>query len=64
MDDRGTPLNQAPMINDKDVDLYKLFKVLQQIYILFKVLLLNVYVCDNLFTLVHIFFMMCSSVFL
>ncbi|KAL4135552.1 hypothetical protein QTP88_007156 [Uroleucon formosanum] len=27
MDDRGTPLNQAPVINDKDVDLYKLFKV-------------------------------------
>ncbi|XP_060868369.1 AT-rich interactive domain-containing protein 4B-like isoform X3 [Metopolophium dirhodum] len=27
MDDRGTPLNQAPVINDKDVDLYKLFKI-------------------------------------
>uniref|UniRef100_A0A2S2NDH2 AT-rich interactive domain-containing protein 4A n=1 Tax=Schizaphis graminum TaxID=13262 RepID=A0A2S2NDH2_SCHGA len=27
MDDRGTPLNQAPMIDEKDVDLYKLFKV-------------------------------------
>ncbi|XP_060859936.1 AT-rich interactive domain-containing protein 4B-like [Metopolophium dirhodum] len=27
MDDRGTPLNQAPVINEKDVDLYKLFKV-------------------------------------
>lgn len=27
MDDRGTPLNQGPVINEKDVDLYKLFKV-------------------------------------
>lgn len=27
MDDRGTPLNQSPVINEKDVDLYKLFKV-------------------------------------
>ncbi|XP_016663267.1 AT-rich interactive domain-containing protein 4B-like isoform X2 [Acyrthosiphon pisum] len=27
MDDRGTPINQAPVINEKDVDLYKLFKV-------------------------------------
>lgn len=27
MDDRGTPLNQAPMINDKDVDICKLFKI-------------------------------------
>jgi len=27
MDDRGTPINQVPVINDKDVDLYKLFKV-------------------------------------
>ncbi|KAL4154109.1 hypothetical protein QTP88_001942 [Uroleucon formosanum] len=27
MDDRGTPINQAPVINKKDVDLYTLFKV-------------------------------------
>ncbi|XP_060859014.1 uncharacterized protein LOC132936326 isoform X2 [Metopolophium dirhodum] len=27
MDDRGTPINEAPVINEKDVDLYKLFKV-------------------------------------
>ncbi|XP_060843777.1 AT-rich interactive domain-containing protein 4A-like isoform X3 [Rhopalosiphum padi] len=27
MDDRGTPLNQGPVINEKDVDLYKLFKI-------------------------------------
>ncbi|KAE9534067.1 hypothetical protein AGLY_008803 [Aphis glycines] len=27
MDDRGTPLNQTPVINEKDIDLYKLFKV-------------------------------------
>jgi len=27
MDDRRTPINQAPVINEKDVDLYKLFKV-------------------------------------
>jgi len=31
MDDRGTPLNQAPVINDKDVDLYKLFKVFDKL---------------------------------
>ncbi|XP_050531327.1 AT-rich interactive domain-containing protein 4B-like isoform X2 [Daktulosphaira vitifoliae] len=31
MDDRGTPLNQAPMINEKDVDLYKLFKVVNNL---------------------------------
>ncbi|XP_050438294.1 AT-rich interactive domain-containing protein 4B-like isoform X2 [Adelges cooleyi] len=31
MDDRGTPLNQAPMINDKDVDMYKLFKVVNNL---------------------------------
>lgn len=28
MDDRGTPINEVPVINDMDVDLYKLFKVL------------------------------------
>lgn len=27
MDDRGTPLNQVPNMNDKDLDLYKLFNV-------------------------------------
>ncbi|VVC46042.1 Hypothetical protein CINCED_3A014876 [Cinara cedri] len=27
MDDRGTPLNQIPVVHGKDVDLYKLFKV-------------------------------------
>ncbi|XP_025203332.1 AT-rich interactive domain-containing protein 4A-like [Melanaphis sacchari] len=27
MDDRETPLNQTPMINEKDVDLFKLFKI-------------------------------------
>jgi len=47
MDDRGTPLNQAPVINDKDVDLYKLFKVLlmvlirQRIPLLFNLLILG-----------------------
>jgi len=32
MDERGTPLNQSPTINEKDVDLYKLFKVNLQSY--------------------------------
>lgn len=27
MDEHGTPLNETPVINEKDVDLYKLFKV-------------------------------------
>lgn len=27
MDDRGTPINKGPIIGNKDVDLYKLFKV-------------------------------------
>lgn len=27
MDDRGTPINKGPTINNRDVDLYKLFKV-------------------------------------
>lgn len=27
MDDSGTPLNKSPMINNKDVDLYRLFKI-------------------------------------
>lgn len=32
MDDHGTPLNQVPEINNKDVDLYKLFKVFYMYY--------------------------------
>lgn len=27
MDDRGTPLNQIPVLHGKDVDLYRVFKV-------------------------------------
>lgn len=31
MDDRGTPLNELPILNDKDLDLYKLFKVIKYV---------------------------------
>ncbi|XP_054264851.1 AT-rich interactive domain-containing protein 4B isoform X3 [Macrosteles quadrilineatus] len=31
MDDRGTPINKGPTINGRDVDLYKLFKVVHKL---------------------------------
>lgn len=31
MDDSGTPLNKSPMIGTKDVDLYRLFRVVQKL---------------------------------
>ncbi|XP_021941248.1 AT-rich interactive domain-containing protein 4B isoform X2 [Zootermopsis nevadensis] len=31
MDDRGTPINKGPIIGNKDVDLYKLFKVVHKL---------------------------------
>lgn len=31
MDDSGTPLNKTPMINNKDVDLYRLFRVVHKL---------------------------------
>lgn len=31
MDDRGTPLNKSPMIANRDVDLYRLFRVVQKL---------------------------------
>lgn len=31
MDDSGTPLNKSPMVADKDVDLHKLFRVVQKL---------------------------------
>lgn len=36
MDDRGTPINKAPAIGNKDLDLYKLFKV-------------SIYYCFNIY---------------
>ena len=29
MDDRGTPINKGPSIGNKDLNLYKLFKIVQ-----------------------------------
>jgi Ras-related protein Rab-1A len=31
MDDRGTPINRTPCIGNADVDLYKLFKLVQKL---------------------------------
>lgn len=31
MDDRGTPINKGPCIGNKDLNLYKLFKIVQNI---------------------------------
>ena len=31
MDDRGTPINRTPSIGTSDVDLYRLFKVVQRL---------------------------------
>lgn len=31
MDDRGTPINRGPVISGKDIDLYKLFKVVHKL---------------------------------
>ncbi|XP_053662543.1 mucin-19 [Anopheles marshallii] len=32
MDDRGTPLNKAPSITNRDVDLYRLFRAVQKLH--------------------------------
>ena len=31
MDDRGTPINRTPSIGTSDVDLYRLFKLVQRL---------------------------------
>ena len=31
MDDRGTPINKAPVIAGKDLNLYRLFRVVQNL---------------------------------
>jgi len=31
MDDRGTPINKAPVIASKDLNLYRLFRVVQNL---------------------------------
>lgn len=31
MDDAGTPLNKSPTINNKDVDLYRMFRIVQKL---------------------------------
>ena len=43
MDDRGTPINKAPVIGNRDLSLYKLFRVVQKFGGYNKVSLLYLY---------------------
>lgn len=44
MDDRGTPINRGPSISGKDVDLYKLFKVINCTFYPLKTKLFDAYI--------------------